>query len=471
MATSSEDSEFDCASAQVALLSERMARKLQMYVRRNVHAASQEIWASTMASLQESERRLRLRIHATTIHNSNQVEQLKDHLHDVREEIWQLIEKQETKQEFHLTQILEDIRELSNCLHQALTRGIFVMRSSQSNFVEGASEPEIKEQNVGKVLKPAVEQSEAAALRNKLVDMQKVDHEAALHVKSSSLCIQPQSLSAYSSFDSATKALQNIGLIDQAAAAPAVSSCNIVLEQLTDDKNSKGSADYQEKAFRLSCKTAQEEKLSPLESFGEKLEEKKLSAVCDTTILRTQEIKACKTGQQGQTDSKERRMRAFSFHFADSKEIMLEASDGIKEIEDAGFVILKERNACNLTMPSNSRHFLKKNSAIQLKQQRSRVIKLQRGYKGPCCQFTNLDIERLVMAVEKLGIGRWRDIKETYFSVDMLLSAAKLKDKWRSLVYSAKLHAAKQRSLKMSSALVKRVLKLDKRDKLPRARR
>lgn len=46
-----------------------------------------------------------------------------------------------------------------------------------------------------------------------------------------------------------------------------------------------------------------------------------------------------------------------------------------------------------------------------------------------------------------------------------------MKDKWRSLLHSVKLPAAKQRSVKLSSALVSHILELDERDKLLRIRR
>ncbi|KAI5075523.1 hypothetical protein GOP47_0009599 [Adiantum capillus-veneris] len=484
MANSFPDWEFDYASAQVALLSERMARKLQAYVRRSVHAASQEIVESTMASLEGLERRLRLRIHTNTIHYNDQVEQLKVHLHDVRDEIWKLIEKQETKQEFHLTQILKDIRELSNCFRQAFTEGICVRGSSKSNFDEGVSDSGRKTQNDRKVLKPAVEQTVAIAVSNKVDDIQRENHGAAahVHVKSSLLSVQPAPLGAYASYNSIKKTFQNTSMTNEAAliegaeviAENAEDSCNKLHEHLADDEDIMHALNLEEQTFRLSCKAVQNDVTAhvkePLEPHMRRIEDENRFSERDTTILsNTHAAKSSKTWQQGQPDSKKRGLTAFSLT---EGHVDSQGTDCVQEIEDGGFITVKRRNEYKFTMPSKPWHFLKENSAFPAKQQKLGATKLQRsGYKRPKCQFNSVDIERLVTAVEKFGIGRWRDVKETYFSVDRYLSAANLKDKWRSLLHSAKLTASKQRSMKLSSVLAKRVLELDEHEKLPYTRR
>eukprot|EP00250_Pteridium_aquilinum_P031008 c42722_g1_i1 orf=1-168(-) len=46
-----------------------------------------------------------------------------------------------------------------------------------------------------------------------------------------------------------------------------------------------------------------------------------------------------------------------------------------------------------------------------------------------------------------------------------------MKDKWRSLIHSAKLAPEKQRSVKLPSLLVKRILDIDEGEKLAHLRR
>ncbi|GLJ38129.1 hypothetical protein SUGI_0776240 [Cryptomeria japonica] len=57
--------------------------------------------------------------------------------------------------------------------------------------------------------------------------------------------------------------------------------------------------------------------------------------------------------------------------------------------------------------------------------------------RRPSHRFNEFEVECLVCAVEKFGTGRWRDIKEMYFSTFKFRTATDLKDKWRSLLHSA----------------------------------
>eukprot|EP01018_Ginkgo_biloba_P000540 Gb_17491 [translate_table: standard] len=67
--------------------------------------------------------------------------------------------------------------------------------------------------------------------------------------------------------------------------------------------------------------------------------------------------------------------------------------------------------------------------------------------RRPSNRFSESEVECLIAAVEKFGVGGWRDIKEMYFSTFQHHTAADLKDKWRSLLLSA-MHWADDQSFR-----------------------
>lgn len=78
-------------------------------------------------------------------------------------------------------------------------------------------------------------------------------------------------------------------------------------------------------------------------------------------------------------------------------------------------------------IPTNGKHHPAK------KKVKSQAAWLRR----PSHRFHEYEVECLIAAVEKFGTGRWKDIKEKYFSTFQFRTAADLKDKWRSLLHSA----------------------------------
>eukprot|EP00250_Pteridium_aquilinum_P023333 c26671_g1_i1 orf=3-320(-) len=89
---------------------------------------------------------------------------------------------------------------------------------------------------------------------------------------------------------------------------------------------------------------------------------------------------------------------------------------GTREIQHKGwFVVSKRRIRRNYMMSSKSQKVCTVNlmsDKITGKKSRFLPIKERRSFRQPACHFTHPDIERLVTGVEKLGTGRWRDIKE-----------------------------------------------------------
>ncbi|XP_074571654.1 telomere repeat-binding protein 2-like [Curcuma longa] len=72
--------------------------------------------------------------------------------------------------------------------------------------------------------------------------------------------------------------------------------------------------------------------------------------------------------------------------------------------------------------------------------------------------FTVAEVEALVQAVEKLGTGRWRDVKLCAFENEKHRTYVDLKDKWKTLVHTARISPQQRRGEPVPQELLDRVL-------------
>ncbi|XP_078428473.1 telomere repeat-binding protein 6-like isoform X2 [Wolffia australiana] len=72
--------------------------------------------------------------------------------------------------------------------------------------------------------------------------------------------------------------------------------------------------------------------------------------------------------------------------------------------------------------------------------------------------FSVAEVEALVAAVEKLGTGRWRDVKLCAFEDARHRTYVDLKDKWKTLVHTAKISPQQRRGEPVPQELLDRVL-------------
>ncbi|PKA63232.1 Telomere repeat-binding protein 2 [Apostasia shenzhenica] len=72
--------------------------------------------------------------------------------------------------------------------------------------------------------------------------------------------------------------------------------------------------------------------------------------------------------------------------------------------------------------------------------------------------FTVSEVEALVQAVEKLGTGRWRDVKLCAFDNAKHRTYVDLKDKWKTLVHTARISPQQRRGEPVPQELLDRVL-------------
>ncbi|XP_010529826.1 PREDICTED: telomere repeat-binding protein 6 [Tarenaya hassleriana] len=86
---------------------------------------------------------------------------------------------------------------------------------------------------------------------------------------------------------------------------------------------------------------------------------------------------------------------------------------------------------------------------------RPETISVQRRIRRP---FTVSEVESLVQAVEKLGTGRWRDVKSHAFDDANHRTYVDLKDKWKTLVHTAKISPRQRRGEPVPQELLDRVL-------------
>ncbi|KAJ8535578.1 hypothetical protein K7X08_023298 [Anisodus acutangulus] len=72
--------------------------------------------------------------------------------------------------------------------------------------------------------------------------------------------------------------------------------------------------------------------------------------------------------------------------------------------------------------------------------------------------FSVSEVEALVQAVEKLGTGRWRDVKMRAFDIAKHRTCVDLKDKWKTLVHTARISPQQRRGEPVPQELLDRVL-------------
>lgn len=87
------------------------------------------------------------------------------------------------------------------------------------------------------------------------------------------------------------------------------------------------------------------------------------------------------------------------------------------------------------------------------KSRRSELV--QRRIRRP---FSVTEVEALVQAVEKLGTGRWRDVKLRAFDNAKHRTYVDLKDKWKTLVHTARISPQQRRGEPVPQELLDRVL-------------
>ncbi|KAL7173380.1 hypothetical protein ACSBR2_032781 [Camellia fascicularis] len=87
------------------------------------------------------------------------------------------------------------------------------------------------------------------------------------------------------------------------------------------------------------------------------------------------------------------------------------------------------------------------------KSKRSEAV--QRRIRRP---FSVSEVEALVQAVEKLGTGRWRDVKLRAFDNAKHRTYVDLKDKWKTLVHTARISPQQRRGEPVPQELLDRVL-------------
>lgn len=93
-------------------------------------------------------------------------------------------------------------------------------------------------------------------------------------------------------------------------------------------------------------------------------------------------------------------------------------------------------------------------SAISMRKSK-RLDVGQRRIRRP---FSVSEVEALVQAVEKLGTGRWRDVKMRAFDNAKHRTYVDLKDKWKTLVHTARISPQQRRGEPVPQELLDRVL-------------
>ncbi|KNA25292.1 hypothetical protein SOVF_007350 [Spinacia oleracea] len=94
-------------------------------------------------------------------------------------------------------------------------------------------------------------------------------------------------------------------------------------------------------------------------------------------------------------------------------------------------------------------------AVVQSHQKSKRSEMAQRRIRRP---FSVTEVESLVQAVEKLGTGRWRDVKLRAFDNVKHRTYVDLKDKWKTLVHTARISPQQRRGEPVPQDLLDRVL-------------
>nr|ACN27007.1 unknown [Zea mays] len=82
----------------------------------------------------------------------------------------------------------------------------------------------------------------------------------------------------------------------------------------------------------------------------------------------------------------------------------------------------------------------------------------EQGHRRIRRPFSVAEVEALVLAVEKLGTGRWRDVKLRAFDNAKHRTYVDLKDKWKTLVHTASISPQQRRGEPVPQELLDRVL-------------
>ncbi|XP_028123138.1 telomere repeat-binding protein 5-like [Camellia sinensis] len=83
------------------------------------------------------------------------------------------------------------------------------------------------------------------------------------------------------------------------------------------------------------------------------------------------------------------------------------------------------------------------------------VVPMRKSKRSP---FSVYEVEALVQAVEKLGTGRWREVKLRAFDNAKHRTYVDLKDKWKTLVHTARISPQQRRDEPVPQELLDRVL-------------
>lgn len=94
-------------------------------------------------------------------------------------------------------------------------------------------------------------------------------------------------------------------------------------------------------------------------------------------------------------------------------------------------------------------------SVVPVNQNTNRTELVQRRARRP---FSVSEVEALVQAVEEVGTGRWRDVKLRAFEDADYRTYVDLKDKWKTLVHTAKISPQQRRGEPVPQELLDRVL-------------
>ncbi|XP_038706755.1 telomere repeat-binding protein 5 isoform X2 [Tripterygium wilfordii] len=94
-------------------------------------------------------------------------------------------------------------------------------------------------------------------------------------------------------------------------------------------------------------------------------------------------------------------------------------------------------------------------AVVPVHRKSKRCKTVQRRIRRP---FSVAEVEALVQAVEKLGTGRWRDVKLRAFDNAKHRTYVDLKDKWKTLVHTARISPQQRRGEPVPQELLDRVL-------------
>ncbi|KAH7314563.1 hypothetical protein KP509_21G009400 [Ceratopteris richardii] len=165
--------------------------------------------------------------------------------------------------------------------------------------------------------------------------------------------------------------------------------------------------------------------------------------------------------------SKDSEFNAASFHGGTSKEF-LRTPDGCSEMQSTTASPTKEAMEnqsnvlvlpaeCALVLHSSQKYSDCPNglAVVPFSQNPGGVGSNKRRMRRP---FSVAEVEVLVQAVERLGTGRWRDVKQHAFPQAKHRTYVDLKDKWKTLVHTASIAPHQRRGEPVPQGLLDRVI-------------